>query len=77
MTAAVTRGRVAPYVTASGSVNPVVTIQVGTYVSGVIQALYCDYNTQVKTGQLCARIDPRPYQVVVDQDQAALAAARA
>ncbi len=77
MTAAVTRGRVAPYVTASGSVNPVVTIQVGTYVSGVIQALYCDYNTQVKAGQLCALIDPRPYQVVVDQDQAALTAARA
>ena len=77
VTASVSRGRVAPYVTASGSVNPVVTIQVGTYVSGVIQALYCDYNTRVKAGQLCARIDPRPYQVVVDQGRAALAAARA
>lgn len=77
VTASVSRGRVAPYVTASGSVNPVVTIQVGTYVSGVIQELYCDYNTRVKAGQLCARIDPRPYQVVVDQDRAALAAARA
>ncbi len=77
VTAQVTRGAVEPYVTASGSVNPVVTIQVGTYVSGVIQALYCDYNTRVKAGQLCARIDPRPYQVVVDQDRAALAAARA
>lgn len=77
VTASVSRGRVAPYITASGSVNPVVTIQVGTYVSGVIQQLYCDYNTRVKAGQLCARIDPRPYQVVVDQDRAALAAARA
>ena len=77
VTAQVTRGAVEPYVTASGSVNPVVTIQVGTYVSGVIQALYCDYNTRVKAGQLCARIDPRPYQVVVDQDRAALSAARA
>ncbi len=77
VTAPVSRGRVAPYVTASGSVNPVVTIQVGTYVSGVIQDLYCDYNTRVKAGQLCARIDPRPYQVVVDQGRAALAAARA
>ena len=77
VTAVATRGRVAPYVTASGSVNPVVTVQVGTYVSGVIQQLYCDYNTRVKAGQLCARIDPRPYQVVVDQDRAALAAARA
>lgn len=77
VTAQVTRGAVEPYVTASGSVNPVVTIQVGTYVSGVIQGLYCDYNTRVKAGQLCARIDPRPYQVVVDQDRAALIAARA
>lgn len=77
VSAEVSRGVVAPYVTASGSVNPVVTVQVGTYVSGVIQELYCDFNTQVKAGQLCARIDPRPYQVVVDQDTAALAAARA
>lgn len=77
VTAAVTRGEVAPYVTASGTVNPVVTVQVGTYVSGVIQALYCDFNTRVKAGQLCAKIDPRPYQVVVDQDKAAVAAAKA
>lgn len=77
VSAEVSRGAVAPYVTASGTVNPVVTVQVGTYVSGVIQQLYCDFNTQVKAGQLCARIDPRPYQVVVDQDTAALAAAQA
>lgn len=77
VSAEVSRGAVAPYVTASGTVNPVVTVQVGTYVSGVIQELYCDFNTQVKAGQLCARIDPRPYQVVVDQDTAALAAAKA
>ncbi len=75
VTAPVDRGSVAPYVTASGTVNPVVTIQVGTYVSGVIQDLYCDFNTQVKAGQLCAKIDPRPYQVVVEQDKAALVAA--
>lgn len=77
VSAEVSRGPVAPYVTASGSVNPVVTVQVGTYVSGVIQALHCDFNTQVKAGQLCAKIDPRPYQVVVDQDTAALSQARA
>jgi HlyD family secretion protein len=77
VSAEVSRGPVAPYVTASGSVNPVVTVQVGTYVSGVIQELYCDFNTRVRAGQLCARLDPRPYQVVVDQDTAALAAARA
>lgn len=77
VSAEVSHGVVAPYVTASGSVNPVVTVQVGTYVSGVIQELNCDFNTEVKAGQLCARIDPRPYQVIVDQNAAALAAARA
>ncbi|MBW4051498.1 MAG: efflux RND transporter periplasmic adaptor subunit [Proteobacteria bacterium] len=77
VSAEVSRGPVAPYVTASGSVNPVVTVQVGTYVSGIIQELHCDFNTQVKAGQLCAKIDPRPYQVVVDQDTAALTQARA
>lgn len=77
VTAPVTRGSVMRTVTASGSVNPLTTIQVGTYVSGVIQELYCDYNTQVKKGQLCARIDPRPYQTIVDQDRANLATARA
>jgi HlyD family secretion protein len=55
----------------------VLTIIVGTYVSGVIQELYCDYNTKVKQGQVCAKIDPRPYQAIVDQDRASLATARA
>ena len=77
VTAPVTRGAVTRSVTASGSVNPEITIQVGTYVSGVIQELYCDYNTVVRKGQLCAKIDPRPYQVVVDQDRANLSTARA
>jgi HlyD family secretion protein len=76
VTAQVTRGAVTRGVTASGSVNPVTTIQVGTYVSGVIQELYCDYNTRVRKGQLCAKIDPRPYQTVVDQDRANLATAK-
>ena len=61
-TAPVTRGAVTDTVTATGTVNPVLTIIVGTYVSGVIQELSCDYNTQVKRGQICAKIDPRPYQ---------------
>jgi HlyD family secretion protein len=77
VTAPVTRGSVTRAVTASGSVNPVTTIQVGTYVSGVVQQLYCDYNTQVRKGQLCAKIDPRPYQTLVDQDKANLSTARA
>ncbi|HEY8309255.1 MAG TPA: efflux RND transporter periplasmic adaptor subunit, partial [Gemmatimonadaceae bacterium] len=77
VTSAVTEGAVTRAVIASGSVNPVITVQVGTYVSGVIEALYCDYNTQVQKGQLCAKIDPRPYQTVVDQDRANLSAAKA
>ena len=76
-TAPVARGAVTRAVTATGTVNPVLTIIVGSYVSGVIQQVYCDYNTQVKQGQICAKIDPRPYQSVVDQDSANLDVAKA
>jgi HlyD family secretion protein len=76
-TASVTRGALAPAVTATGTVNPELTIIVGSYVSGVIQQVYCDYNTAVKKGQLCAKIDPRPYQTVVDDNKANLAVAKA
>jgi len=77
VTAPVTRGSITRGITASGSVNPEITIQVGTYVSGVVQDLRCDFNTQVRKGQLCATIDPRPYQSVVDQDRANLSTAKA
>ena len=66
-TVPVARGDISKTVTATGTVNPVLTASVGTYVSGVIQNLYCDYNTQVKAGQVCAKIDPRPYQATFDQ----------
>jgi HlyD family secretion protein len=71
------RGTIARAVTASGTVNPVLTVIVGSYVSGVIQDIRCDYNTPVRRGQVCATIDPRPYQMAVDQAQAALGTARA
>ncbi len=77
VTSAVSRGDVATTITASGSVNPVVIVAVGTYVSGTIQTLSCDFNTRVRKGQLCAKIDPQPYQVLVDQDQADLQVAKA
>ena len=73
VTAQVTRGTVARTATATGTVNPVLTIIVGTYVSGVIQSIYCDYNTQVRAGQVCAKIDPRPYQATLDQYSGQLA----
>ena len=77
ITAAVTRGTVAPAVSATGTVNPVITVQVGSYDSGPIQAIYADFNSAVKKGQLIAKIDPRPFQVKVDQATAALNNARA
>lgn len=77
VTAPVSRGDVQTTITASGSVNPVVTVQVGTYVSGTITGISCDYNTRVRKGQLCAKIDPQPYSVVVQEAQADLANARA
>ncbi|UPT88188.1 efflux RND transporter periplasmic adaptor subunit [Bradyrhizobium barranii subsp. apii] len=76
-TAPVAIGDIARDINATGSVNPELTIIVGTYVSGVIQELSCDYNTQVKRGQSCAKIDPRPYQSIVDQAKASLAIAKA
>jgi HlyD family secretion protein len=77
VTAPVTRGAVTRTVTSTGTVNPELTIIVGSYVSGVIQELYCDFNTEVKAGQVCAQIDPRPYETVVSQDKALLGVAMA
>src|SRR5581483_4014486 len=76
-TTSASRGAVVRVVTATGTVNPELTIIVGTYVSGVIEQLFCDYNTRVKAGQICAKIDPRPYQAVVDQEAANLTVAKA
>ena len=67
VTVPVARGMVTLGVTATGTVNPELTVIVGTYVSGVIQSLSCDYNTEVKAGQVCAKIDPRPFQATLNQ----------
>lgn len=75
VTMPVSRGQVAPSVTTSGTVNAEMTVQVGSYVSGVIQSVTCDFNTIVHRGQICAKIDPRLYQATVDQQAAALATA--
>jgi HlyD family secretion protein len=77
VSAAVTQGPVIRAVSATGTVNPVITVQVGSYVSGPIVALYADFNSAVKQGQLIAKIDPRPFQVKVDESTAALANSRA
>ena len=77
VTAPVAKGAVTRTVTSTGTVNPELTIIVGAAVSGIIQELSCDYNTLVKKGQICAKIDPRPYQSVVDQNRANLAVEKA
>jgi HlyD family secretion protein len=77
ITAEVTSGPIVRAVIATGTVNPVTTVQVGTYDSGPIQAIYADFNASVKAGQLIAKLDPRPYQVKVDETTAAVANAKA
>jgi len=70
------RGRIEMNITATGTLNPVVNVQVGSQVSGNIKALYADFNTQVKKGQLVAMIDPQLFQAQVEQARGATAAAR-
>lgn len=71
------RGRISAKVTASGTLSALVTVQVGSQVSGRIQDLYVDFNSPVKKGQIIARIDPQIYQATADQAQANLLAAEA
>jgi len=77
VTARVTQGDIQRAVNMTGALNPVVTAQVESFVSGNIKSWSCDYNTLVKVGQICALIDPLPFQVIVDQDTAALHSAMA
>jgi HlyD family secretion protein len=77
VTSVVERGPITASVTATGTVNPVETVQVGTYVSGPIQDILADYNTPVKRGQLLAKIDSRPFQMKVDGAEADVANAKA
>lgn len=61
------QGAIQSTITATGTLNPVVNVQVSSQVSGNIQALYADFNTQVKKGQLVALIDPQIFQAQVNQ----------
>jgi HlyD family secretion protein len=76
-TATVEHGDINVSISATGTPNAVVTVQVGSQVSGSIQALYVDFNTKVTKGQLIARLDPAALQAKVDQGQATLDSARA
>src|SRR5881296_1005826 len=77
VTAAVDRGGIEQSVNATGSVNPMTTVQVGTYVSGPIQAIDVTFNSPVKKGQRVAKIDPAPFAVKVREAEATLQNAQA
>jgi HlyD family secretion protein len=76
-TAPVQRGNLQSLVTATGSVNPLLTVGVGTQVSGVVTKLYADFESRVHKGQVLAEIDPRPFQDAVQLAQASLDSAQA
>ena len=76
-TTTVTRGPLTRAVTATGTLNPVVSVQVGSQVSGNIQKLFVDFNSNVKAGELVAQIDPVLFQATVTQAEGDLASAQA
>jgi HlyD family secretion protein len=75
-TAPIDRGRIVAKVTATGTLSAIVTVQVGSQVSGRVAALYADFNSQVRKGQLIAKIDPALFQATVEQARANLVAAQ-
>ena len=75
--APIERGNITAVVSATGTVNPVVSVQVGSQVSGQIKELYVDYNSPVKKSQLIARIDPQSFTLRVNQALADVESARA
>ena len=76
-TARIAKGDIMQKITASGTINPISTVDIGTQVSGIIAEIYVDYNSTVKTGDLLALIDPQTFEATVDQRQAALDIAKA
>jgi len=77
LTEQVERRDITAICTATGTINPVKTVEVGTQVSGRVKALYADYNSLVKKGQLIAEIDPAAFEAQLEQARANLLAARA
>lgn len=75
--AKVERGAITAVVAATGTLNPVVSVQVGSQASGQVKDIFVDFNSPVKKGQLIARIDPQSFTLRVNQAMADLDAARA
>ncbi|MEI6085356.1 MAG: efflux RND transporter periplasmic adaptor subunit [Verrucomicrobiota bacterium] len=76
-TTAVVRGDLTQLVTATGQLNPVLNVQVGSQISGIIDKLFVDFNSPVKAGQVIALIDPSTYQANLLQAEADLASVNA
>src|ERR1700688_1014996 len=76
-TAPVEKRRIVGKVTASGTLSAIVTVLVGTQVSGRIQRLYADFNSHVKKGELVAKIDPQLFEASLQQAQANFLQAKA
>ncbi len=73
--AKIERGPMASVVVASGTLNAVTTVQVGSQISGQVKEIFADFNTPVKKGQVIARIDPATYELRVNQTRADVDAA--
>ena len=74
-TAKIDKGAISKYVTATGTINPVRTVLIGSQVTGLISQLYVDFNSVVRVGQVVAQIDPVPFEHQVKKAEAALATA--
>jgi HlyD family secretion protein len=69
------RGRIVARVTATGTLSALVTVQVGSQVSGRIQQIFADFNSTVKRGQIIAKLDPQLFEATVARERANLYAA--
>jgi len=74
---AATRGPITEVVSATGDVSAIVTVNIGSQVSGTISKLYVDFNSQVKKGQPLAELDPRLFRAALERAQAGLASSQA
>ena len=77
MTAVVQRGELTAAVQATGTINPLTTVPVGSYVSGTVQYIFADFNSRVRAGQVLAQLDPAIYEAQVLQARGNLARAQA
>lgn len=77
LTAAVKRGAITSAVEATGTINPLTTVPVGSYVSGTMKLVFADFNTRVRAGQVLAQIDPAVYQAQLNTARGNLAGAQA